>query len=112
MPKDCHGKSADELSQLITNRASDEKARVDQCLDSTIIQEYVLKTTAHIEKSLDENTDEWKTLVPGRQVIAILASKAKLDVGRPKLLYLREAETHTPYPFDEIVDVFARFDGR
>jgi energy-coupling factor transporter ATP-binding protein EcfA2 len=111
MPSDCHGKSADVLVQQVTARVRSEKARIEGIIDQEKIETYVREIISSLEKSLDADTDDWKDLTPGKQLLNIFASKAKLDVGRLKILYLREAEKTDPYPFQDIVNIFDGFNS-
>ncbi len=109
MAKDCQGKTTDELVMLITQRSGDEKKRIDDTLDNTTVESCAREIMANLTKSIDDDTEEWKNLTPGRPLLHAFAGKAKLTSTRLKVLYMKAAEKHMPYPFQDIVDIFTHF---
>jgi len=109
MPKGCHNKSTDELIKLIQERAQTERKRINTIINDTDIETSVKTTIEKLQQSLDNDTDIWKYMIPGKQLFNKFSSQTKLDSGRLKTLYLREAENHFPYPFADIVAIFEEF---
>ncbi len=109
MPKDCHERSKDELLSLISARARGEQQRVTEAIAESIINQAISEKFQALENSLSDGNDDWKRLIPGRPIIKIFASQAKLDIGRLKMLYLREAEKEDFACFNEIIDMFGHF---
>jgi energy-coupling factor transporter ATP-binding protein EcfA2 len=109
MPKDCHGKSAGDLVGLINTKAKEEQTRIDDSIDVSKIEQYVRDAVSQLQKSLDDDTEDWKRLIPGKPVLKMFAAKAKIDLGHLKLLFLKEAENHDPHPFKDILDLFEQF---
>jgi hypothetical protein len=109
MAKDCRGKTADELVALITKKSSDETKRIDDTIECAKVETYVRDTMANLIKSLDEDTEDWKNLTPGRPLLHGFARKANLNATRLKVLYMKAAEKHVPYPFQDVVDIFSHF---
>jgi DNA polymerase III delta prime subunit len=109
MAKDCHNRSKEELLDLISGRASEEQGRITSELDASIINQVVAEKFQVLENSLADGNNLWKYLIPGRQIIKIFASQARLDIGRLKMLYLREAEKQDFGVFAEVIEIFEHF---
>jgi hypothetical protein len=109
MPKGSHGKTAEELIVLMGAKATAEVARVSGLLDVAKIDESVKLQMTVIQRSLDADDDIWKQLIPGKQLFSKFSAAAKLDAGRVKTLYLREAERSARSPFQDIIDIFEGF---
>lgn len=111
MPKDCYGKNEEQLIELLSKKSSVEKVRINGILDSEKIVIAIREAVSLLNKSLTEDSDDWKSLIPGKQLLNIFASKVKMNVGRLKLLYLKESEKQEYNPFDEIVKIFSEFNS-
>jgi hypothetical protein len=98
-----------ELATLMTERATLEKARVVAALDPATVEASVQARVAEINKSLDEDSEDWKKNVPGKQLLARFAASANIDLGRLKNLYVREVENNRLATFDEIISIFDSF---
>jgi predicted ATPase len=110
MPKgNSVGKSADELAQLMVERAANELGRINGTVDPTAIESEVRNTYAVLEQSLNDDTETWKVIIPGRPLLNALARDAGLNVGHLKTLYIAEADKHTPHPFADIIAIFEQF---
>ncbi len=109
MPKDCHGRSKEELLSLISGRATEERQRVTSIIDVGPINQAISQRFQALENSLTDGTDSWKRLIPGRPILKIFASQAKLDIGRLKTLYLRESEKEDFAIFGDIIEIFRHF---
>lgn len=109
MPKDCHGRTKEELLGLISGRATEERQRVTNILDIGPINQAISQRFQALENSLTDGTDNWKRLIPGRPILKIFASQAKLDIGRLKTLYLRESEKEDFANFGDIIEIFRHF---
>lgn len=109
MPKDCHKKTKDELTQLMISKSGDELRRVQTSIEPQVINEFIEKTMTKLESSL-ENGD-WKNLMPGKRVLNIFSSKANIPVGRLKRAYIREALSADKNPFQDIVDIYSTFNA-
>jgi len=110
MPNGCHEKSADQLVGLMVDRLNSEKARVAAVLDPQTIEASVRAEYRRLEQSIEGGQDEWKNVIPGKQLLSRFASLTNLDAARLKRLYLQEAATRTLSPFEDIVRIFDSFD--
>jgi hypothetical protein len=70
---------------------------------------YARRNAAELDESLRMDTEEWKRLIPGKQILNVFASRAKLDIGMLKTLFIKRAACYSPSPFDEIIEIFERF---
>ena len=109
MPKDCNGKSTEQLKNIICSQATTEKTRVDKIIDSTNISKFIDYIMMQINDSIEKDTDEWKKLIPGKSILNIFSSKAGMRVGMLKRAYIAEAMKSDPNPFNDIIHIFERF---
>lgn len=110
MPKDCHQKSKEELVSMVLAKSEQELARVEHCITSEAISDFVNDTAQRLEDSL-ENEGNWKDLIPGKKILNIFSSKANIPVGRLKRAYISEAAKSDSNPFQDIIDVFSSFNS-
>ena len=52
---------------------------------------------------------KWKDLIPGKQLLAKLASRANMDLPRLKTAYVHAAERMEINPFSEVYSIFEGF---
>lgn len=109
MPKSCDKKSVEELIKLLRDKASDESGRVVSAIEDVKIEDFVTGLASKLEKSLAEDTEDWKSIVPGRPLLAKFASAASIPVDRLKRSYIKHAAQATPTPFQNIIDIFDEF---
>ncbi len=109
MPKDCNGKSNEQLKSIICSQATTEKTRVDQTIDSTNISKFIDYTMERIKDSIEKDTDEWKKLIPGKSILNIFSHKAGMRLGMLKRAYIAEAMKSDPNPLNDIIHIFERF---
>lgn len=109
MVKDCVGMGVDDLIRKLVTRVGEEQNRIASSLQASAVDSYARATAENLERSLDQDTEEWKVLVPGRSVLNIFAARAKFDSARLKTAYIREAEKQPVNPFQEVIDIFAAF---
>ncbi len=110
MPKDCFGKTTDELAGMLTAKLETERVRIQSVLTGVEIEQYARRIADGVQKSLERDGHEWKELIPGKQLLSIFAGRAKLDVGRLKVKYIKCAEKLEINPFHEIIDIFHAFE--
>ncbi|MGF1630267.1 MAG: AAA family ATPase [Kiloniellaceae bacterium] len=111
MPKSCHEKSLDELLILFQQRFEEEQKRVGVAMDKDALLELARETYRDLEASIS-NGDAWKVSIPGRPILRKLAGKVRIDTGRLKVMYIKEAEQCSMSPFDEIISIFSSFNDR
>lgn len=109
MPKDVHGKTADELVALMKAAGTSENARVQSTLDPLLVERETLDYFARLNGSIANDTDDWKLTLPAKALVARFAKKAGLDSARAKTLYINTAISTTSTVFDDIVDIFSEF---
>jgi hypothetical protein len=109
MPKGCHGRSLDEVIDLLTAGATNERSRIETVLDESRIRSAATKYHETLLASIDDDTEDWKSLVPGKSLLAQFASAAGVQRGRMKNLYLSAAREQESDPFVEIDRIFAAF---
>jgi hypothetical protein len=108
MPSKIGGSLAD-LLVAFRDRISRERKRIENSLDVATVEALCTDVFAMIERSIDDGSGQWKRDIPGRVVLNRFASRAKIQVGRLKTLYLRHAEAADPDPFAEIRTIFRSF---
>ncbi|TET70673.1 MAG: ATP-binding protein [Candidatus Aminicenantes bacterium] len=109
MPRDCNGKSAEHLKSIICSKATTEETRINQTIDSKNIAKFIDDMMKRMEDSIEKDTDDWKKLIPGKSILNIFSSKAGMQVGMLKRAYIAEAMKSDPNPFNEIIQIFERF---
>lgn len=109
MAKDCHAMSIDDLVKQLVTRGVEEQSRIASSLQPEAVESYARMIARKLQDSLDQDTDEWKALIPGKPLLNMFASRAKLDSARLKTAYIREAEKKPVNPFQEVIDVFSSF---
>jgi len=109
MPKDCHGKTLDEVKGLILSELSEDKLRIDNLLTESTVGASTIDYFNRLTKSLDDDTDEWKALIPGKPLLGRFASAAGINASRAKTMYINAAQDSGRQPFAEILDIFEHF---
>ncbi|MFZ3064094.1 MAG: ATP-binding protein [Nitrospirota bacterium] len=109
MAKDCHTMSIDDLVKQLVTRGVEEQGRIASSIQPGAVESYARTIAKKLQDSLDQDTDEWKALIPGRPLLNMFAGRAKLDSARLKTAYIREAEKKPVNPFQEVIDVFSSF---
>jgi hypothetical protein len=109
MPNDCHGLSREELIASMLGLTADERQRMAMAIAEEDIRKSISERFQSLEDSLQSGNILWKRLIPGRQILNIFASQAKIPLGRLKMLYLGEAEKDEFSTFSEVVEIFAYF---
>lgn len=106
MPKDVHDKSSVDTQTLFRSVAEAELGRVSEVLAGDEVRREVEETFTKLETALERDTDEWKALIPGKQVLAVFAGQAQVSLPRAKALYIGQAPKNQQNPFQEIIDLF------
>jgi len=110
MPKDCHKKSREDLISLVLSKSESELGRVKDSIDKEVISTFINETTSVLEDSL-VNDGKWKSLIPGKRILNIFASKANIPVGRLKRAYISEAMKSDKNPFQDVIDIYSDFNA-
>jgi len=111
MTKDCHSKELDELTKKILERRDEEQARITEGMEKKQLKEYIETTYGNLLTSLDVDDETWKNDIPGKQIFRIFCSKANIQEGRLKTLYIKKATELGTNTFQEIIDIFSKFES-
>lgn len=106
MPASIHGRSVEETLSLFQATATGELERVTAVLSGEAIRGEVQETFQRLQTAVSDDTEEWKSLIPGKQVLGTFASSAGLSPARAKTIYIAQAATAEHDPFQEIALVF------
>ena len=109
MPKTAHGKSKDEIVQMLIDAAASERNRVLHTLEETRVAASAERHFQELTAYLAADDQKWKDLIPGKPLLAKFASKAKIDLPRLKTAYIHAAEKIELNPFTEIHSIFESF---
>ena len=112
MPKGCHDKYLEELKSILRSRRDEERTRIERTLDEIEVEALAEQTFTRLTSSIEEDTDLWRSEIPGKQIFTMFCSKARIEQGRLKTLYIKKALSQAENPFTEIVSVFADFAAR
>jgi len=111
MPKDCHSKTIEELTTKMLERRNDEQARITTGMEEEQLKSYVGTTYSTLLASVEADNEVWKKDIPGKQIFKIFCGEAKIQEGRLKTLYIKKAEEMNMNPFQEIIDIFNKFEA-
>lgn len=109
MAKGCHDKSKDELSLLIDGQRKKEEERITIAFSAENLKTLTSEIFDRLESSIKNDSEVWKTDLPGKPILKIFCNKANIQDGRFKTLYIHEAEKQNANPFQEIIDIFGNF---
>lgn len=109
MPKGSHGKSVDELAGLMISKAAEESARAQSALKGDEVEQMVRHVFSDLSGALQDPSDTWKSVIPGKQILSQFAGAASMDIARFKLAYLRNVDQYNLPVFDELISIFAHF---
>lgn len=110
MVKDCQGKDIKDLTGLILQRVAEEEDRIHDALNHSQIEKFIRETAKKLNDSFSYGSEDWKILIPGKQILSVFANKANLKIGRLKKAYISEAVKSEINPFSEIIEIFNHFD--
>lgn len=109
MPKGAHQKSLDELTALVLARSDAEADRARQVLATESITAVVREEYDRFRVAVEGEQADWRRIMPGKPILRAFATKAQLQVGRAKTMYLASGLESAYEPFDEIVELFNYF---
>lgn len=109
MPKECHGKSDEEVKSLIRTALQSEKSRLATVLNDSNLVALVTETQERLRNSIDGAGDAWRTEIPGKSIFRIFCGKAQLAEGRLKSLYIKKADEMSSNPLQDAIDIFQSF---
>lgn len=109
MPKGSHGKTVDDLAGLMTLKASEESARAQSALKADEIEHHVRHVFKQLSDALQDPSETWKSVIPGKQILSQFAATAGMDIGRFKIAYLGKVAKYNSPIFDEVIAMFADF---
>lgn len=109
MPSACHGKTLTDLKLLLLEEVSKERVRAESALDDASVNAMADEYFGNLTASLDNDTEDWKNLIPGKALLGIFAGHAATPLSRAKTLYLNAGLQSKHQPFAEILDIFEHF---
>lgn len=109
MPKGSHNKTVEELAGMMTLKAKEESARTQSALKDDEVESQVRHVFYQLSEALQDSSDRWKSVIPGRQILSKFAAASGMDVGRFKILYLGKVAKYNLPVFDEVISMFADF---
>ena len=109
IPRGCHDKSLDELKGLMSSKLESEAERYNTSLQPEKVILYLEQTFSRLERSIENDGEAWKIDIPGKPVFNIFCSKARIELGRLKTLYIKKGLQSNPCPFDEVISIFESF---
>ena len=112
MTKDCQNKSKDEIDKMLVDKSTNELQRVTDILHSDNLKKYTDELFNKLTRSIAEDTNEWKDLIPGRPILNQFVAKTKMQIGRAKQLYIKEVQKSDGKTFQDIIDIFTQFNAQ
>ncbi|MCX6173646.1 MAG: AAA family ATPase [Ignavibacteriales bacterium] len=107
MPSNCSNLIVQDLESKFDETINSELERISDSLTKDSIIPTIKKYYKDFEDSL--SNDEWKANIPGKQILSIFTSKAKIGEDRFKTLYIKKAFESTDNPFKDIIEIFKGF---
>jgi hypothetical protein len=98
------------LAALIWSRSTEETARITNILNKEKIEKHVSTIMQEIDSSLLADSDDWKSLIPGRIILKKFCGEAKLDYDLFRTAYINAAELMPINPFADLITIFRDFD--
>lgn len=109
MPKGSHSKTVDDLSSLMTLKASEESVRAQSALKDDEVERLVRHVFKQLSDALQDPSEAWKSVIPGKQILSQFAAAAGMEISRFKIAYLgKVAKCNSPI-FDEVILMFTDF---
>jgi hypothetical protein len=109
MPSGCHDKSLEELQGLIQTQVANELTRIQGKLDSSAVRQLTSDYHDRLIRSLENDTDEWKSLVPGKPLLASFFPTTGLKAPQAKTLYVNVGLESGREPFADVIQIFQAF---
>ncbi len=109
MVKGANTLSKQQLIDSMLLNSEHEKSRILSSLSESNISSHVGEVYDELDTLLNEDSDRWKSFIPGKPVLAEFCGKANIPQGRLKTLYIRQAQESDADPFSEIYDIFKSF---
>ncbi|TSC54326.1 MAG: hypothetical protein LiPW30_711 [Parcubacteria group bacterium LiPW_30] len=109
MPPNCHSKNKEEVEKLIIAKSSSEVKRLLSILDENNIKKYIHASHSQVCQSIDNDTNDWKDLIPGKPILSKFITLTGMQQGRAKNLYINEVQNKQLSIFDDILKIFEDF---
>lgn len=109
MPDAVHNRTVDEVVHLVLTRLSHETLRIKSGVSEGAVEIRIRELFRDFEASLQPQCDRWRTIFPGKPIIAKFAAQTRLELPRLKTMYIRVAENVPESPFTEILEIFDGF---
>jgi ABC-type cobalamin/Fe3+-siderophores transport system ATPase subunit len=87
-----------------------EQVRINSAFSFDPIKEHIEKEWMSLTSDIEKDNEEWKKKIPGRVVVNKLSNLTRIGPGRFKSLYIHQAEKDNFTTFDEIINIFNKFD--
>ncbi len=109
LPAGCNEKTLDQLQDLVQEQIAGELVRVQVELDAGKVRDIVADYFSRLVQSLEDDSEEWKALIPAKPLLARFASEAGLRAPQAKTLYLNVGLASDRAPFSDILSIFQSF---
>ncbi len=106
----CAGMSGEQLNSSVEEKAAAERQRVDTSLNAQRVRGLTgSDSSAELSQSL--LSDDWKRLIPGKQIISKFCNACGINTGRFVNMYLAECARNGYTPFSDIISILQEFSG-
>jgi len=106
MPKGCHGMTCTELKEGLAAELAREQARFATAISAVEVDALTERTFSRLYESIEKDDGVWVCEIPGKQVFAMFCSRANIEPGRLKTMYIRSVLSRNDGAFDEIIGIF------
>lgn len=106
-PKNTHGDDANELEKKVVACAEAFLGRSKEHLSKEALHDLVLSTYSDIDRSFE--SEAWKSLVPGKEVLSRFANAVGIALPRLKSLYVHQTISDGDDCFSDVIEIFEEF---
>ena len=109
MPKGTDNLSIEQLVKAIGAVAGQENKRCQEVLGEPALSDAIRLEYSNLQRSLENDDELWKTLIPGKRILKNFAREVSQDYGTMKRIFIRTAKQVANNPFQEIYEIFSSF---
>ena len=109
MPKGTDNLSIEQLVKAIGAVAGQENKRCQEVLGEPALSDAIRLEYSNLQRSLENDDELWKTLIPGKRILKNFAREVSQDYGTMKRIFIGTAKQVANNPFQEIYEIFSSF---
>jgi hypothetical protein len=104
--KDCANMNESEYLSTLEPLVKEEITSFQTKLDPELVRKQARYRWEELEKSLENGSDRWKVLFPGKILVSRFCNLAKIEKGHFRHLYISQARDSDFIAFSEVTEIF------